>query len=68
MFCLVVMRRSLHVFYDKLLTRLDPDLMELVKFSRQERARLQADDNTRDRLEVKETREASSLRFFVSSS
>nr|QJB19192.1 MAG: replication initiator protein [Microvirus sp.] len=42
-------------FYDKLLTRLDPDLMELVKFSRQERARLQADDNTRDRLEVKET-------------
>lgn len=42
-------------YYDKLLTRVNPDLMESIKFSRSEKARERFEDNTSERLQVKET-------------
>lgn len=42
-------------YYDKLLDRVDPDLLEAIKFSRSEKARERAGDNTPERLAVKET-------------
>jgi hypothetical protein len=42
-------------YYDKLLDRVNPDLLESIKASRVEKARERADDHTADRLRVKET-------------
>lgn len=42
-------------YYDKLLSRVDPDLLEFIQFSRAVKARERSSDNTTDRLAVKET-------------
>ncbi len=42
-------------YYDKLLDRVDPDLLEAIKFSRSEKARERFEDNSPERLAVKET-------------